>query len=191
MNWQAWQAIAEVIAAAGVIISLLYLAAQIRQNTRSVQSAANQELLATYQAAISFSSESRFGAELFHAVLAGRWSDLSEGEQTAGRQIWIGILRMFEHAFLQHRAGLLPDGMWGGWAHQMLLSASLPGFRSVWPACTALLNPDFVEWVEGFGDDAVQALAEYTAAVAEGGARVTTVADVETTTASPPSSESR
>jgi hypothetical protein len=39
MNWDAAGAIADILAAAGVIISLFYLATQIRQNTKALRSA--------------------------------------------------------------------------------------------------------------------------------------------------------
>ena len=37
MNWDALQAVGELIAAVGVIVSLAYLAAQVRQNTKSIR----------------------------------------------------------------------------------------------------------------------------------------------------------
>lgn len=37
MNWQAIGTVAEVVGAAGVVVSLVYLAIQIRQNTRQVE----------------------------------------------------------------------------------------------------------------------------------------------------------
>ena len=42
MNWDALGAIAELLGAAGVIASLLYLAVQVRQNTRQTRLAAQQ-----------------------------------------------------------------------------------------------------------------------------------------------------
>ncbi len=45
MNWDAIGAIAELLGAIGVIASLVYLATQIRQNTRSVRSATYQGLI--------------------------------------------------------------------------------------------------------------------------------------------------
>ena len=44
MNWDAIGAIAETLGAVGVIASLVYLATQIRQNTRTVRSATYQSL---------------------------------------------------------------------------------------------------------------------------------------------------
>jgi hypothetical protein len=50
MNWEAIGAVGEAIGAFGVILTLGYLALQIRQNTRSLKSA-------SYQSAISSMSE--------------------------------------------------------------------------------------------------------------------------------------
>ena len=43
MNWEAIGAIGEVVDAAGVISSLVYLAVQIRQNTKSVRRASARQ----------------------------------------------------------------------------------------------------------------------------------------------------
>ena len=43
MNWEATGAIGEVVGAAGVIASLMYLAVQIRQNTKSVRRASARQ----------------------------------------------------------------------------------------------------------------------------------------------------
>ena len=64
MNWEAVQAVAELVPALGVVISLVYLATQVRQNTRSNQAAANQDLLANYVAVVGFSWQSPSGAHL-------------------------------------------------------------------------------------------------------------------------------
>ena len=42
MNWEAIGAIGEILGAAGVIVSVTYLAIQIRQNTRGIEVAARQ-----------------------------------------------------------------------------------------------------------------------------------------------------
>lgn len=175
MDWQVWQAVAEIVGAVAVVVSLLYLAAQVRHNTRSVQAAANQELLNTYQNTIDFASQSPFGARLLQGVLSGDWEGFSPEEQTVGRQVWVGICRMFEHAHLQNRAGLLPDQTWRGWEKQLALSSALPGFKLAWPGCRMMLNPEFVTYVEGLEERGAQAAADYVAALAEGGHRVSTI----------------
>ena len=44
MNWDAIGAIGEVVGAVGVIITLIYLAAQIRQNSKTTQADIRQSL---------------------------------------------------------------------------------------------------------------------------------------------------
>ena len=41
MDWQAIQAVAELVAAVAVILSLVYLSRQVRQNTHSIRTAVN------------------------------------------------------------------------------------------------------------------------------------------------------
>ena len=45
MNWDAIGAAGEIIGATGVLISLLYLASQIRKNTHAIESSAHQGML--------------------------------------------------------------------------------------------------------------------------------------------------
>ena len=62
MNWEAIGAIAETLGAIGVIASLVYLAGQIRQNTRSIRGATYQDLIGLTQQAqmpIAFLSDHR------------------------------------------------------------------------------------------------------------------------------------
>ncbi len=47
MNWDAIGAVGEIVGAAGVILSLVYLAAQIRHNTKQVDEAGRSHRLET------------------------------------------------------------------------------------------------------------------------------------------------
>ena len=44
MNWEAISAVSEIVGAVAVVISLIYVAAQIRQNTKMMRTAAKQNL---------------------------------------------------------------------------------------------------------------------------------------------------
>jgi len=45
MNWSAISAVAEIVAALAVVLSLIYLAQQIRKNSKSVEGASVQAIL--------------------------------------------------------------------------------------------------------------------------------------------------
>ena len=44
MNWEAISAISDIVGAIAVVVSLIYIAVQIRQNTRMMRSGAKQSL---------------------------------------------------------------------------------------------------------------------------------------------------
>ncbi len=51
MNWDAIGAIGEILGALGVLVTLVYLATQIRENTRSLQAVSLQSVLALIESA--------------------------------------------------------------------------------------------------------------------------------------------
>jgi len=53
MNWDALGAIGELVGAAGVIVTLFYLAAQIRTNTKATQSASRLDVARDYRQVMS------------------------------------------------------------------------------------------------------------------------------------------
>ena len=164
MNWDALQAVGELVAAVGVIVSLVYLATQVRQNTRSVRSAANQELVASFNAAMDYPKYSAYGARLYRATIYGSWSDLSTDEQAAARMSLIQVLRVFEQAYLQRQAGFLADDAWEGWAHTMRMVMGFPGCVQGWAAIRPMLNAEFASWMDGQAESGPQAITEYAAA---------------------------
>jgi hypothetical protein len=107
MNWDATGAIGEVAGAIGVIVTLIYLANQLRQNTKAMRSS-------TYEAYNqSGNSLLDFGAQ-FAADLAAiqQHTDLQEltPEQSIVYSSWaMKIFNSMEATYLHHRAGSLDD----------------------------------------------------------------------------------
>ena len=111
MNWEAIGAIGEVVGSIAVIVTLIYLATQIRQNTRSVQSAAIDTTanvsIATRQSIYtsaelsniwnrgmadpkSLDDDERLRFRLaLHNVIWGLWSQYEQAELTGvSGQVW-------------------------------------------------------------------------------------------------------
>ena len=161
MAWGAVQAIAELVAAAGVILSLVYLSRQIRDNTRSVRAAANQDLMTAFNDVTSFAGNSRYGARIYHHMVGARWGELDEDERSAARLSLLQVMRVFEQAHLQHRAGFLEGDVWDGWRRQMALSMGLPGLVHAWPAIRQVVNADFAAFIDTLEAEAPHAIQAY------------------------------
>jgi hypothetical protein len=164
VNWEIVQSVAELIGAVGVIVSLIYLGNQVRQNTRAMRSATSQELLTSYNSLTEFQMTSEYGADLYHRLALGKWESVSAAEAAAYRVFIVKLLRVFEHAYIQNRAGLLAEDVWTGWRNQIAVSLAMPAFQVAWKPVRKLLSPDFVNFVESLEDETNRSAAEYVAA---------------------------
>ena len=110
MNWEAIGSVAELLGALGVIASLVYLAAQIRHNTRSLRAATYESLAqATAASNILLISD----PEIARIVEMGLGGD-SLGREDRTR--FVAYLRMtfrrYDSIFLHSQQGTLPPEAW-------------------------------------------------------------------------------
>ena len=128
VNWEAIGAIGEMLGAAGVIITLAYLAVQMRQSNRLAKRAAVQSLLA------GRAEMNRFLASdpvLNDLVLKGTESpdELDEAEWRRFRTFVFTAIRHYEAIFLDNQDGLLPPGVWRSQQSSMERTFSMPGIQ--------------------------------------------------------------
>ena len=113
MNWDAIEAIGSIISGIAVIISLIYLAIQTKQNTKAMKSAS------FHQVRISFSDIPLALAQNpeLVSVLARVNSDpdsLTKEDVTRYEMILLTIMRRAESAYFQSKEGSLVFESWRG-----------------------------------------------------------------------------
>ena len=149
VSWEAVGAIAELLGALGVIVSLGYLAQQVRQNTRSVRAAAYQSWFSSYD---SFSNL-LLGNPGFDELLHRAGSD-PQGLTPDERRRFLGVLRrgfrQFESLYYQHREGMIDRNLFDGWLSIYARAAQGPMFEEFWAADQAIFSAAFREFVEVF-----------------------------------------
>jgi hypothetical protein len=130
MNWDAIAAIGEAIGATAVVISLIYLATQIRQNTQTVRAS-------TFQA-LSDSAQGRLLA-LQNVENARIWrigTSEPESLNLDERMLYVLMLqanaRGFENLYYQHQSGLLDTPQWSGYSETIKAMVNAPGFKYYW-----------------------------------------------------------
>lgn len=108
MNWEAIGAIGEVAGAIGVIATLLYLAAQIRQNTRAMRGATQDSITERKQYELRWSSD-----------IAGAWrkalanpAGLTEEESWQLTEWMTSAFVARQNEYFQFKQGLLDDEGW-------------------------------------------------------------------------------
>ena len=108
MNWDAIGATAELLAGIGVIISFVYLARQIRENTKAQTRSNRWEVIKELKASMRHLSSD---TELAAVVLRG-FSDINSLNQVERSRFDLSVydwLAGFEGAFLDARDGIYPD----------------------------------------------------------------------------------
>ena len=147
MNWEAIAAGAELLAATGVVASLLYLSLQVRQNTTALRAA-------TFQSIIGFAtgfaeSVARDGdlARLFNEGLANAESG-NDVDRFRFHFQMIALFRRFENMHYQSRMQLLDDAEWEGLRASLDTMLLRPGGRAWWKSNATLFNRRFREFIE-------------------------------------------
>jgi hypothetical protein len=107
MNWEAIGAIGEMGGAIGVIVTLIYLAGQLRQNTKALKSASYEH----WNEISSFFTDfyARYAAELSEIEACAGLADLTPRQQKIVSAYGIKAIDQAQTAFLHHRAGTLDD----------------------------------------------------------------------------------
>jgi hypothetical protein len=137
----------QIIGAAAVMISLFYVAHQIRQNTNAVLSAAAQ---AVHEHFASWYHLLASDAELSQVVVNGLrdYSSLSEMEKARFIATFMAFLSYSQNAFLKWREGLLEPPLWQGWELLIMNLVSAPGGEGFWKERGYLFGDEFRRHVE-------------------------------------------
>ena len=138
--------IGQVIGAIAVVISLIYVAMQIRQNTNAVRSATAQtvhEHFANWYHLVAAD------AELARITASGLRDYASLGEQERVRFVaaFMSFLSYSQNAFLKWRQGLLAPSLWLGWEQVMMNLFGAPGGKAFWRD-RGYIGEDFRRYVE-------------------------------------------
>jgi hypothetical protein len=143
--------IGEFVAAVAVVVSLIYLAVQVRQGAASVR-ATMFVTSSTNQAEMA--SQVVQDPELARIYRVGQrdFESLTEDDQTRFVIFFATLFRTYEQMFQQDRMGLLDPEVWEGRREAMLRFLEQPGVRTVWRRrCHAFSRSfrDLVDAAEG------------------------------------------
>jgi hypothetical protein len=153
LNWDALGAIAESVGAIGVIATLLYLAAQIRANTRSVRASTYQE---TERGGREVNLALAQDAELSRIWSSGLldFDTLAHEEKLRFAYVATLYLREFQNAKYQCEQGTLDKISLDQWRQQLRVICALPGFATWWDRNELYrFSPTFEELVGQFVEE--------------------------------------
>ena len=124
MNWEAIGATGEVLGAVAVLVTLVYLAVQVRQNVRVAKASIRESRTACSQTVLLAIRE--------EAEIITKTEPLTPAEALRIQQVCSAMFRDWEAYFYQREQGLLDESEWLAIASAIQNSLNRDMFREVW-----------------------------------------------------------
>lgn len=147
MNWEAVGAIANLLAAVGVIATLIYLSIQIRQNTKAVRSSSIQNLVQSFSTTAQAAVENGYIIPLLLKGNAG--GDALTEEERARLHFWfIMTFRRFEGVYFQRDLGIVDAEVIDGFERSHIANLASKSAQEWWSSSKEIFNSGFVSYLE-------------------------------------------
>ena len=149
VNWDAVSAYSEVIGAVAVVISLIYLALQIRQNTRAIRGSTLDAITAHMQAELRWSSEM---PDVFRKAIDDP-DKLTFDESWRLSEFVTAAFTARQNEFHQYQQGLLDDDVWASIENIIRIFMGMSWVQNWWQEYGRKnLSASFVRKVESLAE---------------------------------------
>lgn len=147
MNWEAIGAVGEMIGGAGVIVTLLYLAVQVRHYTAEMRAAASESVAENLREWLLPMIRDPEVSRIFRTGVEG-WEHFGPDEKARFFHIAFVWLKTIEAAHYQLLKGRLDPEVWKGWEAVVTSYLLGPGIQAYWCRRREGFSPVFQAYVE-------------------------------------------
>lgn len=141
---QEYALIAEIVGAVAVVVSLVYVGLSVQQNTKAIQVANHQALVAMDLDKNSWLRDSEFAA--IYEKARQDMDTLSLAESRQYLTFVADTMNAWEFAFITHNNGAIDETIWNGWDIFYRTEMSTNGFQQFWKD-KPTFSSDFVVYV--------------------------------------------
>ena len=147
MTIQELGSLGEIIAAIATVVTLLYLAVQIRLNTEATKEEATRSLMLANSLATMDAVKDK---ELADTLLRGIYGEeeLSPVEQFRYNGFFFAYYNQVDYAYERYRKGHLDERSWKRIAKEIPAYIGAPGGQKWWAMDKIRFSPEFVVYVE-------------------------------------------
>ena len=142
--------IGEFVGAIAVVLSLLYLAVQIRQNTRSVRSGNSLSFAQLSHSVSSLLVGDERVARIYRMGLEDS-AQLNEDQRVQFDALMIAFFRNTQSVFHQRRQSLFDDEEWSAFSRNILWTFRQPGVAQWWESRRVMFSDSFRRFLESEG----------------------------------------
>lgn len=141
---------AELVATIGVIVSLVFVGLELRQNTAVARAQARNELAALAQDWLLVLAQDSAANRSWTAYWYGDDDpgDATETDASRARYMMIALVRRLETIYFNHREGLIPEEALANYGMRSGAFDSPRFWADFWPELRETFDPDFVPFFE-------------------------------------------
>jgi len=149
MSLQLLVALAEIVSALAVLLTLIVLIISIRQNTKSQKALVVDSLAAAITSINVPAMESpALGSAL--SKVTNDWSSASRDDRIIAHYFLFSLFKLLENAWYQQKAGILDQAHWLGWESLLRKYYHAEGVRRIWwPSRKHAYSPEFQNYLAG------------------------------------------
>ena len=140
--------ISQALGAVAVIVSLIFVALQIRQNTRALKATSHHAVTDSFNAINTLIMSDPKVARIWRLGMAGS-ERLDEDERVSFSFMALGYMRIFETLHYQFRTGSLEPKLFEAELNTLKWTATNPGFLAWWAVNPISLSDEFRAFIDG------------------------------------------
>ena len=148
MDWTVIGALGELIGAVAVVVSLIYLSRQVRQNTRALRTANAATVKQNFQTIARAFITDRGASDVILRAL--QREELTPAEKLSAYAWFFDLLKSGELAYSQYISEDLDEAVWDASLQFFLAYWTTPGMREYWQDRRHAFIPEFREAMDGW-----------------------------------------
>ena len=148
MSWDSVSAVSEVIAAIAVVISLIYISAQVRSGAETFKTTfrdSSFSSLMEYNYAILADEDL---AWIFHKGMRNL-DQLSEIQLARALHVFYAFFKLWENIYLHYLAGSVDDSVWKNNSKVLFTYGAMPGAQNYLRERMSIFEPRYQQLLKG------------------------------------------
>lgn len=155
MNWEAISAIGQIVGAVGVIISVIYLAHQVRSNARQTRLASMRDLSQAFNEWLYGLAGNPQIGDLYYRGLRD-FASIEGADLPRFSALMDSLFRIYEDMYYQKLEGHLDVRVWRGFELIMRDIIAYPGSQAWWRSRSHWFSREFAEFINGLAGSTKQ-----------------------------------
>ena len=148
MSWDSVSAISQVVAAIAVVVSLVYISAQVRSGAESFKTNIRDS---SFTSLMEYNYAILADEELAWVFQKGmrNLDDLSETQQARALHVFYAFFKLWENIYLHYLAGSVDDSVWKNNSKVLFAYGAMPGAQGYLRERMTIFEPRFQQLLKG------------------------------------------